>query len=110
MSYIPNANLPPVNSFFLQTYQVTEPLTEKIYDTFSMYQAFWKSIVIRNFGTTDVKYKNQIGDQEQTIPPAAERTLVGWGSYFEVTDDGDGKGTVILELVNWESMKNARRD
>ena len=108
MSYVPQANLKPVNSLDLRSFTITDQLTGKTFpfkfDAFTLYQSFLRNTTIRNISpTAPIYYRTEPGTTYDVIPPNAERTIQGWNSLMEINQE-TGKtieGIIIYELVKY---------
>lgn len=111
MSYVNASRLRAVNDPVIPTWSLPALLTgagHYTVDTVSQYGAYWKSATIRNFDTTAVlAYRELPTGLYQNIPPAAERTLAGWGSYLSIRPEQQGakNGNLVLELASVEEVE-----
>lgn len=104
MSIIPQEDLKAVNSFELKSYTISSKLDKNSYtiDAYTNYDSFWKAITIRNFSDSEsVYYREEPNGVLEVIPPLAERTLNGWGSFINVEAPKDLmlNGIIVLEMV-----------
>lgn len=111
MSIVPQDNLKSVNSLELPSYTISAKLNTNSYvnDTYTLYDSFWKAITIRNFSDSDsLYYRENPNGILEVIPPLAERTLNGWGSYINIEAPKDSmlNGIVVFEMVKRSNAIN----
>lgn len=101
MSYVPNQSLKPVGSLELKAYPITETFSASPYkyDSYSQYLAYWTQVIIRNFDVNPLTYRSIPNGTLKSLPPSSERTVGGWGSYFEVVS-ATPNGELEYNLVN----------
>lgn len=100
MSLVPTDELPPVNGTDYPTVIIDRPVDarQEVIDTWSQYRGFWRGVVIRNYDSQTVLwYKTTPSGYWSRIPPSAERSLTGWGSYL-VLRSGDQSRNTIAEV------------
>jgi len=89
MSVVPNNELNSADSLELITFPITDQVPaggSYSRDFYTRYKSFWKQVIIRNFNIADnVLYRTQPNEVQKTLPPLSERTVKGWGSFFEAT-------------------------
>lgn len=74
-------------------------------DTLTRYRAFWQKVIIRNYGSQRIRYRTKSTGPYTELPQAAERTLDGWGSYFELQGQGGSPvGTVTIYMCRREDV------
>ena len=116
MSYIPEAQLRAVNdptlpSFSIPTIDLGARTFPYIFDSWTLYQSFWRAITIRNLSADNpIFYRYTKGTKFDVLPPNAERTLQGWGSYLELRQDGtkEIQGSMIVNMVKAEAAAIGR--
>jgi len=94
VSYVPNQSMKPVASLELNSYPIIEAFDASPYrfDSFSQYLAFWTQVIVRNFDVNPLTYRKEPNGTLISLPASSERTVAGWGSFFEVvsaTPDGE---------------------
>ena len=100
LSLVPRDRLPPVNAIDYPVFVVSVEVSARTwtYDTWAKWWGFWRSVVIRNFDTQRVLwYRRDPGGLWSRVPPAAERTVEGWGSLLEIRS-GDPNVNTIAEV------------
>ena len=102
MSYVPNQQLKPVTSLELKSYPLPRTgLTNSPFrfDSYSEYMAYWTQVIVRNFDVNPVTYRTTPNGELISLPPSSERTVAGWGSYFELVS-ATLNAEVEFNLVN----------
>jgi len=109
MSIVPNETLESADSLNLKVFEISQDIAANVVrDIFNEHLAFWKTVIIRNFQPADdVTYRTDPDRPFKTIPPLAERTVKGWGSFLQVQSVAAvPDGEMEFECV---TLQNARR-
>jgi len=106
LSFIPQDKLKSVLSLELKTFEITQALDDLTnptkFDTWTTYESFFKTIVIRNFNPIDtLQYRVTPNAGFDVIPPLSERSISGWGSFIEVAHEAlsSFKGIMVFTMV-----------
>jgi len=107
VSYVPNDTLESADSLNLRIFPIKLKVDAALItrDTWTQNRAFWKVIYLRNYQpATSIFYRVNPNDELEELLPLSERTIKGWGSYFEVqTAAGVPLGEIEMECVTKEN-------